>query len=174
MTGRWWPSSAGDNGPANLSDRDYFIYHRDHDDHELLLSKVVRARNADGWLIPATRRFNRPDGTFGGVVIAAIDPGTLRIYTTGFSSATMVRCFASSNGSVLVRRPFVEAYVDRDISQGGLFKLLKQAPVGSGEITAATDGVKRLNSYERESLSCRGGRGFGRRRIVGSLEAGMR
>ena len=56
---------------------------------------------------------------------------------------------ASSNGSVLVRRPFVEAYVDRDISQGGLFKLLKQAPVGSGEITAATDGVKRLNSYER-------------------------
>jgi len=143
-------SSAGDNGPANLSDRDYFIYHRDHDDHELLLSKVVRARNADGWLIPATRRFNRPDGTFGGVVIAAIDPGYFQdLYDRlqlGDNGAVLL---ASSNGSVLVRRPFVEAYVDRDISQGGLFKLLKQAPVGSGEITAATDGVKRLNSYER-------------------------
>jgi hypothetical protein len=55
----------------------------------------------------------------------------------------------SPSGTLLVRRPFIEANVGRDMSQSGVFAQLKQAPKGSVELASSTDGVMRLNSFER-------------------------
>jgi diguanylate cyclase (GGDEF)-like protein len=136
--------------PGQFSDRDYFTYHRTHDDGALRIGAPIPTRNAEGWLIPVTRRFNRADGTFGGVAVAAINPKYFQEFydrlDLGKNSAVVL---ASLDGKLLVRRPFTEANVNRDMSQSGLFERLKQAPKGTAEMASSVDEVRRLNSYER-------------------------
>ena len=143
-------NARGDTRPDQFSDRDFFIYHRTHDDRELHIGNPYRGNLTQKWIIPATRRINRPDGTFGGVAIAAINPGYFQDFydrlKLGKNGAVLL---ASMNKTLLVRRPFVEANIGRDMTHSGLFAQLKQAPVGSVEITASIDGVRRLNSYEQ-------------------------
>ncbi len=55
----------------------------------------------------------------------------------------------SLDGPLLVRRPFVEANIGRDMRQSGIFAQLQKAPAGSVELVASVDGVRRLNSYEK-------------------------
>ena len=140
----------GETEPGQFSDLEFFIYHRTHDDRELHIGNPFKGRRTEGWIIPATRRFNRADGSFGGVAVAAINPKYFQDFydrlELGKNGAVLL---ASMNKTLLVRRPFAEANIGRDMTHGGLFAQLKQAPVGSAEITASIDGVRRLNSYEQ-------------------------
>jgi diguanylate cyclase (GGDEF)-like protein/PAS domain S-box-containing protein len=144
-------NAVGDVARGQFSDRDYFIHHRTRADREFYIGNPIPGRSVDGWLIPVTRRFNLPDGTFGGVAVAAIDPRYFQdLYDRlelGNNSAVLLASI--DNKTLLVRRPFVEANVGRDMSHSGLFAQLEQAPAGSVEIKASLDGVLRLNSYER-------------------------
>jgi len=143
-------NSVGRNSSANFADREHFIYHQTHADHELHISNPIRSRTADEWIIPATRRFNRADGSFGGVAVAAINPRYFQdLYDRFEIGSNGAILLASMSGNLLVRRPFVEANVGRDMSQSGIFKQLELSPIGSAEIVASTDGVRRINSYEQ-------------------------
>src|SRR5580704_3271610 len=139
----------GENAPAQFADREYFLYHRSHNDDVLRIGRPVHSRSS-GWLIPVTRRFNKPDGTFGGVALAAINP---RYFQDFYDSLELVDNSAvllmSTDGTLLVRRPFVEANVGRDMTGSVIFAQLKKAPSGSLEIKASIDGVTRFNSYEQ-------------------------
>jgi diguanylate cyclase (GGDEF)-like protein/PAS domain S-box-containing protein len=143
-------NSTSENEQGDFSDRDYFSYHRTHDDNDLHIGAPIRGRTVDGWLIPATRRFNRADGSFGGVAVAAINPKYFQnIYDRlelGHNGAVYL---VSLDGRVLVRRPFVEENVGRDMAHGHIFTQLKQAPAGSFEAASSADGVRRLTSYEK-------------------------
>ena len=143
-------NSVGERETGPVSDREYFIYHRTHDDDAVRIGSPIKGRRSDGWLIPVTRRFNRPDGTFGGVAVAAINPKYFQeLYDRlelGNNSAVVL---ISPSGTLLVRRPFIEANVGRDMLKSGVFAQLKQAPKGSVELASSTDGVMRLNSFER-------------------------
>jgi diguanylate cyclase (GGDEF)-like protein/PAS domain S-box-containing protein len=136
--------------PGQFPDCDYFIYHRTHDDGALRIGAPIPGRNLEGWLIPVTRRFNRADGTFGGVAVAAINPKYFQEFYDGLdlgkNSAVVL---VSLDGKLLVRRPFTEANVSRDMSQSRLFERLKEAPKGTDEMASSVDGVRRLNSYEQ-------------------------
>ena len=137
-------------GRNRFSDREYLTYHRTHDDDDLHIGAPIQGRSAEGWIIPVTRRFKRADGTFGGVAVAAINPKYFQDFydrlELGKNGAVLL---ASMNKTLLVRRPFVEANVGRDMTHSGLFAQLERAPVGSVEITATIDGIRRLNSYEQ-------------------------
>jgi diguanylate cyclase (GGDEF)-like protein/PAS domain S-box-containing protein len=139
----------GEKAPTEFADREYFIYHRSHDDEALHIGRPVRSQSI-GWLIPVTRRFNKPDGSFGGVALAAINP---RYFQDFYDSLELVDNSAvllmSTDGTLLVRRPFVEANVGRDMTKSVIFGQSKKAPSGSLEIKASIDGVTRFNSYER-------------------------
>jgi len=136
---------------ATFSDREFFNHHQVHDDRELLISPPVRGRAIPGWLIPVTRRFNLADGSFGGVVVAAVDPQYFQDFYdrlhVGKNGAILL---ASLNARLLVRRPFADANVGRDMSQSGIFQQLKESPIGTAEIKSSTDGVRRINSYEQD------------------------
>jgi len=139
-----------DSAQARFGDRDYFIYHRAHDDNVVRISSPVRSEASGEWLIPVTRRFNKPDGSFGGVAVAAVNPRYFQdIYDRlelGDNSAVVL---ATTEGTLLVRRPFVEANVGRDMSQSKVFEALQKAPSGSLEIKASIDGVMRYSTYEK-------------------------
>ncbi|HZR75202.1 bifunctional diguanylate cyclase/phosphodiesterase [Bradyrhizobium sp.] len=136
--------------PGQFADRDYFIYHRSHDDEELRIGRPVHGRTTGQWHIPVTRRINKADGTFGGVAIAAVNPQYFQdIYDRlelGDNSAVML---ATTDGTLLVRRPFVDANVGRDITTTHIFPQVQTARTGSVEIKASIDGVTRYNSFEK-------------------------
>ena len=135
---------------AKYTDRDYFLYHSSHDDNKLRIGSPVHGRSSNEWVIPVSRRFNKADGTFGGVAVAAINP---RYFQDIYDHLELVNnsavVLATTEGTLLVRRPFVEANIGRDMTQTHIFSRLQQAPSGSLEIKASIDGVTRYNSYEK-------------------------
>lgn len=135
----------------SFADREYFQHHRSHHDRVAHVSKPVRGKVMGDWVIPITRRIDNPDGTFAGVAIAAVSVNYFQEFYERFDiGAGGAILLASMDGTLLVRRPFSEAAMGRDLSQGGIFReLLPQGPHGSGEIRSSTDGVVRLNSYRR-------------------------
>lgn len=54
------------------ADREYFAYHRDHDDHSLQIAKPRMGRVAKKYIVGFSQRYNYPDGRFAGVISAPI------------------------------------------------------------------------------------------------------
>ena len=54
------------------ADRDYFIYHREHNDRLLHIAKPVFGRVAQKYIVGFAQRYNYPDGRFAGVISAPI------------------------------------------------------------------------------------------------------
>lgn len=58
----------------NLADRSYFAYHRDSPRLSPLVDTPLVSRTDYKWLIPVTRRITTKDGSFGGIVLAGVEP----------------------------------------------------------------------------------------------------
>jgi diguanylate cyclase (GGDEF)-like protein len=135
---------------SNFSDREYFIYHRDHSDDAPHIGKPVRGRSTGRWLIPVSRRFNKTDGSFGGVAVAAVDPQHFQnLYDRLELGNNGNVLLATLDRHLLVRRPYVEAIIGTTMSKSHLFDLLKKVPKGTDEFPSSTDGILRIASYEQ-------------------------
>lgn len=139
--------------PANVNyaDRDYFIYHREHADSAPYIGHSIRSRSSGVWVMTVTRRINHADGRFAGVVLASI---ALDHFLTLYRSIDVGRNGAISliaaDSTLLVRRPFVEADIGKNLSRGPLFaELLPKAAAGVATVRSSLDGVVRLASYRR-------------------------
>jgi diguanylate cyclase (GGDEF)-like protein len=140
-------NTAGENVAGRFSDRDYFIYHQDHADKDIRIGSPIEGRTTPGWLIPVTRRINRPDGSFGGVAIAAINPAYFQDFYDGLEIGKSGAIMLVSGDKLLVRRPFRESNPGRDMADSNVVRLMRSKPSGSAEYSATTDGVERLTSY---------------------------
>jgi diguanylate cyclase (GGDEF)-like protein len=65
---RRWPVA-----PISLSDRDYFIYFRDHDDKSPRLAGPFQNRGDGTWTAYVVRRIDSPSGQFLGLILGAVD-----------------------------------------------------------------------------------------------------
>jgi len=72
--GRLTMASIGGALNVSVADREYFKFHRDHPDGGLHLMGPARNRINGEWSIFLTRGIRLADGTFAGVIGAAIDP----------------------------------------------------------------------------------------------------
>ncbi|HEX3863271.1 MAG TPA: diguanylate cyclase [Stellaceae bacterium] len=125
-------------------------YYRTHADDTAHLGAPMPDASG-GWLIPLSRRFNNPDGSFAGVIVAAISGRYFQSFYDTFKLGEHgAILLAMVNGTLLVRRPFEARNVGRDLHNSSLFRTyLTQSPNGDVEIRSSTDGVTRLNSYRR-------------------------
>ena len=60
--------------PFSVADREYFKFQQHADRNDLFISQPALGRVTGKWAIHVTRRINKPDGSFGGVALAAVDP----------------------------------------------------------------------------------------------------
>jgi diguanylate cyclase (GGDEF)-like protein/PAS domain S-box-containing protein len=125
-------------------------FHRMDRNGEAHLGRPRRDAASGRWSIPLSRRFDREDGSFGGVVLAGISANHLeafyRTFKIGEHGGILL---ANIDGTVLVRYPLFEASVGRNLANAPLFHdYLPKQRAGSVEIKSPTDGVIRLNSYK--------------------------
>ncbi|WP_448204485.1 ATP-binding protein [Azospirillum sp. sgz302134] len=97
----------------SVADRGYFAFHQRHDGAEgdgLYIGSPIPSRVVPGTdVIPMSRRWNRPDGSFGGVIVAMINP--LRLGRSLESMRPGLRgtvTLALDDGVILLHRPLVE------------------------------------------------------------------
>ena len=148
-----WVASSGNFIPTNASnaDRDYFIWHRTHNDTNLLISHVIRSRSTGDLVIPVSVRLNDAQGNFAGVALATVRVDYFRQYYSYFSLGekdTLGLILADS--SALYIRPFSDAYIGRMLSTSPLFETeLKAASSGNATWRSSFDGVERVFGYAR-------------------------
>ncbi|MCL6692872.1 diguanylate cyclase [Pseudomonas sp. R3.Fl] len=150
--GRWLLVSHGSIPPgANSADRAFFIHHRDNPSRDIFIGPPIRSRSSGLWVITVSRRLDHPDGSFAGVVATTLGIenflslfGRLDIGQHGAMSLTQ------GNGQLLVRYPFREADLGRDLSGSPLFTdYLRHADSGSASSTSRFDGVERIYVFRR-------------------------
>ena len=135
----------------NNSDREYFIFHRHNADPGPHIGVPVISRSSGKWVIPVSRRINKPDGSFGGVVLATVDIGFFEAFYNNLQigNAGAVALVLNS-GVMLIRRPFDVKVIGKDMRGTELYHYYTtRGPAGTAFIKSAQDGVTRLNNYRR-------------------------
>jgi diguanylate cyclase (GGDEF)-like protein len=133
---------------VNNADRTYFQFHKTNPDRGSHISAPIMSRSTQKWIIPVSRRFNHPDGTFAGVVLTTIEMDYfLKFYGSFDIGETGSILLASEQGTILVRRPFDLHTIGKSVAGGGVFARLHAYGPGVTMLTSNVDGVERLYSY---------------------------
>ena len=149
-TGRWLATTEKVNfAGLNNSDRAYFQHHRALDDRRAYLGRPVKSRSGGQWIITVSRRFNHPDGTFAGVVLATIDVGYFsefyRQFDIGLNGAVTL---LSADGIIFARSIDNDTHVGRDMSATPLIRdRMSRPPASVYYFKSPLDGLQRLSSF---------------------------
>jgi diguanylate cyclase (GGDEF)-like protein/PAS domain S-box-containing protein len=149
--GKWVVNSESERVQnLNNSDREYFIYHRNHADRSPFIGVPVRSRSTGEWILTVSRRIDHPDGSFAGVALASISMDYFEKFYSGFDVGKQgVILLMLDNGTLLVRRPFMESVIGTSMASGPLFtQYLRKSLIGTAVIKSSFDGVVRLNAYQ--------------------------
>jgi signal transduction histidine kinase len=135
----------------DLSDREHFRVHVASDSNQLFVGKPVLGRASGKWSIQMTRRINKPDGSFGGVVVVSLDPF---YFTSLYSEVNLgskgVIALIGADGVVRARQAMSNADVGQSVGDSQLFKLAgKGAAQGTYTAISPIDHVERIYAYRR-------------------------
>lgn len=115
---------------VDLSDREHFRVHVDNPRQGLFISKPVLGRSSGKWSLQFTRRIDKADGTFGGVVVVSVDPfyftDLYRDVDTGNAGSLML---VGSDGIVRASRNNDSVKLGEDLSGQSWFKQMSAARV---------------------------------------------
>ncbi len=103
--GSWLATSMPALG-VNDGNRAYFRHHRDDPARTPFIGLLVRSRSSRRWNITVSRRFQHPDGSFAGVVVALIDMDySARLYATYDLGPGHSIALLATSGTLLARNP---------------------------------------------------------------------
>jgi diguanylate cyclase (GGDEF)-like protein/PAS domain S-box-containing protein len=138
-------------GDCSLASAPNYEFHRTHEDQGPHLSAPKRPIGSDAWMIPLSRRFNHPDGSFAGIVVTGVSISYFtRYYDTFKIGENGSIALALADGTLLVRRPSVDLDVARNLKNRTVSRgPLADASIAVSQIKSSIDGVVRLTSYRR-------------------------
>jgi len=132
----------------NAADRAFFRYHQANDADVLRVGEPILGRVSGKWSVPLTRRVNRPDGSFGGVVDVVID---IDLFTNLFQHFSLgprdILSVIRSDGTVLARRNGMQSTFGESLGGSQLLDHARRDPVGTYKGPTHLDGVMRFVSY---------------------------
>ncbi|RDU95434.1 sensor domain-containing diguanylate cyclase [Trinickia dinghuensis] len=150
-TGQVILDSLSDTAPDfNFSDRRYFTIQRDNPNVGLYVSDPyfsrLRGRSPS---IALTRRISKPDGSFGGIVLVAVQLAYFHDLFSGLQLGPHgSMALIGEDGVMVMRQPYDPAVVGRNISNASTFRKFLTAPEGSFTDTASIDGIRRLYYFK--------------------------
>lgn len=152
-----WLTTTATNVPAraNDADRSYFRAHVGSTNREPMVGAPILSRSDGTWIIPVSMRFEKPDGTLGGVVMAAIASRYFsdyyRAFATGEHSSALI---VSGDGTVIARSPFDAKVLGTNIRDHDLLShQLKVSDRGAYHYVSPIDGWSRIGGYYRSARS---------------------
>ncbi|TDN61756.1 diguanylate cyclase [Paraburkholderia sp. BL10I2N1] len=134
---------------ANFADRSYFTVHRDNPHAGLYLSPPFRSRLRDGDPgIALSRRINKPDGSFGGIVVGTVRLEYFRRLLAGLQlGPNGAMALIHMNGQLIMRWPDDPRVVGRDLTGTGPFLRMVLQPEGRFSDEAPIDGIRRVYTF---------------------------
>ena len=136
--------------PISLADRDSFKFHQTSRGDTLRIGEPVVGRATGLAGIPMTRRWNKPDGSFGGVIAVVIDA---RTFTALFQDLVLgekdILTLVREDGIVLARRPEARIGFAGNVSRSMMMYRQQQQPVGHFITSSAIDNKLRFVSYRK-------------------------
>ncbi|WP_343582870.1 sensor domain-containing diguanylate cyclase [Herbaspirillum sp.] len=135
----------------NNADRGYFIYHKLHADPAPYIGPPIQSRSTGQWIFTISRRISKPDGSFGGVVLATISFDYFKQYYETFDVGRRgVILFALNSGTSLIRRTLGEASTGNSLAAGPLVNdYVAKHERGTVELASPADGELRIHSFVR-------------------------
>ncbi len=113
----------------SLADREHIKVHTGVDTQEMFISKPVLGRVNKQFSIIATRRANKPDGSYAGVVGVAIDPGYFStFYQEVYLGSMGIVTLVGTDGIVRARLARDNTLLGQDVSQAKSFQRLTGTP----------------------------------------------
>ncbi len=138
---------------GNFSDREYFKAHRDNPNVGLYVGDPYLSRLRGGSpSIVLSRRISRADGSFAGVVLIAVQ---LEYFSKLFAALSLGLhgsvALIGRDGAMIMRQPYDEKVIGRNIRNASTFKQFLLAPEGSFSDISTLDGVERLYYFKNLS-----------------------
>ncbi len=131
-------------------DRDYFQAQKSATGDELLVSRLHKGRNSGKLIVRLVRRFEKPNGEFGGVIFLALEAmhiteffNTMQIGPK--SSATLV----GTDKYVRSRSSYGPKGPGQNISGSQIWERLQESPQGLYLQTSVVDDITRYYAYRR-------------------------
>jgi methyl-accepting chemotaxis protein len=134
--------------PLYLGDREHFRAQVDAKVDELYISKPVVGRASGKLSIQLARRLRQSDGSFGGVIVASIDPAFVETFyrSINLGARSGVNLWGL-DGVIRASYGFSAPNLDKNTIPNVLADALNRASDGSFWGDSAIDGVNRLSSY---------------------------
>ena len=134
----------------DFSDRAYFTVQRDNPHVGLYVSDPYHSRLRSGSpSIALSRRISRPDGSFGGVALVAVQLDYFHHLFSGLQLGPHGSIALIGNDGVMVmRQPYDEDVIGRNISHASTFRQFLSAPEGSFVDRSTIDGIRRLYYFK--------------------------
>lgn len=150
--GQWLMTSRGvvPQG-AHSSDRRFFLHHRDNDSSSIFIGPPIRSRATGDWVLTISRRLTDSNGQFAGVVLVALGiENFLRLFGKIEIGEQGAISLATSTGQLLVRHPFREQDIGRELSGSANFQRhYAGAMSGSASFVSSIDGTFRIYAFRR-------------------------
>ena len=141
---------------ATYRDRPFFIAHSSHPGSGLIVSNLLMGRVSKAWATVFSRRYNNPDGSFAGVVAAAVPASHFAKLLSGLDLGPHgVAVLRDSERALVARYPSFAGAAGQIGAKGGskeLTDIIASGVTAKTYFSAQTaDGVERTNAYRRLS-----------------------
>jgi len=145
-------NAEGDRQSFDGSGRDYFTGPRDHPAAGLYISRPFVATVAKVWSLGFSRPLHKPDGSFGGIVLAPLDLSKIERFfgVIDVGKESSVTLWDDTASRVLARQPINPDLFGRGFETGPLFESVR-AGTNAGTIRGASpvDGILRMLTFRR-------------------------
>ena len=136
---------------ANLSDRDYYKVHREDPNVGLYVGPPIKARFGSGdWIMSFSRRIEKADGSFGGVVAGTLSLDYFNFLFQQFSlDRHTIIALLHADGQLVMQQPFSLSAIGKTSER--LAESFKDRTQRSGEFTTMgeRDRIQRSVTFRR-------------------------
>ena len=137
---------------GNFADRDYFQFHQYSSKDELYIGKPIIGRGLVKPIFTLSRKINNPDGSFGGVIVVAVDPDYFSDYyqSMNLPDTAVISVIGTTDRLIRLRRIGLNTTFGQAVpADAPLFYYAAQADEGTFNTQTIVDNQRRFVGYKK-------------------------